>query len=204
MKVIFAFFLVCTAAIAADPAPQTVVPRAEGNQRHYLRRVWFNPGGNGCDIVAYHLFAYTDQHPERVKYSGDDDVATVEGFADYLATKTPIIVKDDDGYIVACLLFSNGAVYTPWGQEIVFLVGRKKDGYLQAFGERRSVNGDVDPSQQQGFKYSKAVGITLKTRPDFIEPGAAMILPLNDNDYTRLKDIVFAERVRDITVRPLK
>jgi hypothetical protein len=204
MKLAFAFCLFCAVAVAADPAPRTVIPRPDGSQGRYLSRVWFNPGGGGCDIVAYHLFAYTEQHPDRVKYVGDDDVATVEGFVDYLATKTPLIVKDDDGYVVSCLIFLNGTVYTPWGQEIILLVGRKKDGYLHAFGERRSVNGFADPWQQEGFKYSKAVGITVKARPDFIETGSSVILPLNDNDYNRLKEIVFMSRVQDITVRPLK
>jgi hypothetical protein len=203
MKLAVLFCLFCTSAVA-DSSPRTVLPRPDGNQKHYLRRVWFNPGGAGCDIVAYHLFEYTERHPERVKYAGDDDVAAVEGFVDYLATRTPIIVKDDDGYVVSCLIFFNGAVYTPWGQEVVLLVSRTNDGYLRAFGERRSVNGYADPWQQKGFKYSKAVGITLKARPDFIEAAASLILPLNDNDYTRLKDIVLTPRVQDITVRPLK
>ena len=204
MKVAFAFLLTCTFVAAAESIPQTVVLRSGGNQKQYLQRVWSNPGGGGCDIVAYYLFDYTERYPERVKHAGDDDVATVEGFVDYLATKSPIIVRDDDGYVVSCLIFLNGAVYTPWGQEIVFLVGRGTDGYLRGFGERRSMNGYADPWQQKDFKYSKAVGITLKSRPEFIEPGASVILPLNDNDYTRLKEIVLTPRVQNITVRPLK
>ena len=183
MKIIITLLLTCGITLAADISPQTVIPRPEIMQQ--LHGMWFNDV-YGCDIVAYFLFDYTDQHPDRVRYSGDDDVATVDGFVEYLQSKSPIIVSDADGH-KACLVFYNGAVFTPWGQEIIFLIGRKTDGYLNAFGERASINEYFDPWQKHGFKYSKAVGITLKSRPSFVKASEHLLLPLNDEDYNRLK-----------------
>jgi len=156
-----------------------------------LNYSWFNPVA-GCDILNYHLFDYTNKHPERVKFSDDSEVASIEGFVDYLATKSPIFVRGmEDGKY--CLIFFRGAILTPWGDEIFFLVDRDSDGYLSGFGQRRSVNHFADPWKMEGFKYTKAVGITMKKRPAFMEDGASVIVPLNDNDYTRLKESVLPQ-----------
>ena len=190
MKIIITLLLMCGIAIAADTPPQTAIPRSEIKRQ--LHGMWVN-GVYGCDVLNYYLFDYTDQHPESVRFLGGDDVATVDGFVEYLASKSTIIVKDEDGN-KACLVFFHGAVLTPWGQEIVFLVDRKKDGYLSAFGERASVNEYLDPWKKGGFKYSKAVGITLKSRPDFIQAHERLLVPLNDEDYNRLKDTVLKRK----------
>ena len=189
MKRIIALVLASAAAFAAD-APQTIIPRPEIKSK--VSRMWFNPI-SGCDILNYHLFDYTNRHPERVKYTGDDDVVTVDGFIEYLVSKSPFPVREDDG-MTAALIFFDGRIFTPWGQEIVFLVDRKKDGYLTAFGERASVNEYADPWKKEGFKYSKAVGITLKSRPDFVDPGGRLLIPLNDNEFNRLKDMVLRSK----------
>ena len=111
---------------------------------------------------------------------------------DYLAAKGPIPVFDGDE-TTASFIISRGAVLTPWGQEIVFLVDRKKNGYLTAFGGKTSVNGMDDPSKVEGFKYSKAVGITLKTRPDFID-AESLIITLDDNTFNKVKDSVLKRK----------
>lgn len=156
-----------------------------------LNYAWFKPVA-GCDLLNYHLFNYTDQHPDRVKFSDDSEVASIEGFVAYLASKSQILVRGMEGAKYS-LIFFRGAVLTPWGDEIYFLIDRNGDGYLSAFGERRSVNHFADPWKMEGFKYTKAVGITMKKRPVFMGEGASVIVPLNDNDYARLKQSVLPQ-----------
>jgi hypothetical protein len=173
--------------------PQTVT--IEGRSPATLTNLdymWFRPGF-GCDILNYHLFEYTDRHPDRVKFEGDDEVATIEGFFDYLATVSPIFVSGFGGDKYS-LIFFRGAILTPWGDEILFLIDRNKDGYLTAFGDRRSVNEVSDPWKKEGFKYTKAVGITLKKRPSFMGEGKSVIVSLNDNDYSRLNESILPQK----------
>lgn len=158
-----------------------------------LNYTWFNPVA-GCDLLNYHLFDYTERHPDRVKFPDDSEVASIEGFVDYLASKSPILVQGMNG-VKYSLIFFRGAILTPWGDEIIFLVDRDGDGYLSAFEERRSVNHFADPWKMEGFKYAKAVGITMKKRPTFMGEGATVIVPLNDNDYTRLKESVLPQNI---------
>jgi hypothetical protein len=156
-----------------------------------LDYMWFRPV-SGCDILNYHLFEYTNRHPERVKFPDGSEVASVEGFVDYLASRSPIFVSGmEDGKY--SLIFFRGAILTPWGDEIFFLIDRDGDGYLSGFDEHRSVNHFADPWKMEGFKYTKAVGITMKKRPAFMGEGASVIVPLNDNDFDRLKESVFPQ-----------
>ncbi len=46
----------------------------------------------------------------------------------------------------------------------------------------------------EGFKYTNAVGITMKKRPNFMGESASEIVPLNDNDYSRLKESASATK----------
>lgn len=169
-------------------SPKSIVPRED--LKAELRGLW-SQSGVSCGKVNYHLYTYTEKHPERVKFAGEDEVANVEGFVDYLASMSPITVLWAENGIKASLLFHEGKLLTPWGDEIFFLIDRNKDGYLTAFGEKCSVNHFADPWKFEGFQYSKAVGMALRKAPDFFQSGeGATILPLNDNDYTRLKDLV--------------
>lgn len=181
-----------TSLIAQAPPPQTAVPREDLILA--FKGLWANPHA-GCDKLNYHLFSYTDKHPERVKFPGEDEVANVEGFVDYLTAISPITVLDNDRKPFS-LLFYNGKILTPWGDEIIFLIDRDKDGFLSAFGEKRSVNHYADPWKLEGFTYTKAVGITLLKRPVFFEKGGSLIVPLNDNEYTRLNDLVPMPKLR--------
>jgi hypothetical protein len=179
-------------AVGDEKPPQTV--SLVGKNKAALTNLdymWSRPV-SGCDILNYHLFDYTSRHPERVKFTDDSEVASVEGFVDYLASRSPIFVSGMDAGKY-CLIFFRGAILTPWGDEIFFLLDRDGDGYLSAFGERRSVNHFADPWKMEGFKYTKAVGITLKKRPSFMGDGASVIVPLNDNDFTRLKESVLPQ-----------
>ena len=171
---------------AQGQSPQTVVPRKDNLA---LRELWSSSGAC-CGKVNYHLYAYTQRHPERVKFTSDDEIANVEGFVDYLAAISPITVRWGENSNTDSLIFHEGKLYTPWGDEIFFLVDRDKDGFLSAFGVKCSINGYADPLKLEGFKYSKAVGIALRKAPDFFPTEGGTILPLNDNDYTRLKDLV--------------
>ncbi len=145
-------------------------------------------------MLNYYLFDYTDKHPDRVKFAGDDEVVTVEGFFEYLASKSPIFVSGFGGDQYS-LIFFHGSIFTPWGDEIFFLIDRDKDGYLTAFGDRRSVNHFAEPWKMEGFKYTKAVGITLKKRPSFfMGEGNSVTVPLNDNDYTQHKESVLPQK----------
>ena len=177
---------------AQDPSPQTAVPRKDLFPAY--SGLWFNPMA-GCDKLNYHLFSYTEKHPELVKFPGEDEVANVEGFVDYLAAISPITVLDYDSTPFS-LLFFNGKILTPWGDEIIFVVDRNKYGFLSAFGEKRSVNHYADPWKLEGFTYTKAVGITLLKMPAFLQQGSSLIVPLNDNEYTRLKDLVPMPKLR--------
>jgi hypothetical protein len=168
------------------PSPQTAVPRTDLTLA--FNGLWFNPRA-GCDKLNYHLFSYTEKHPDRVTFTGEDEVANIKGFVDHLAAISPIIVLDHVGTPFS-LLFFNGKILTPWGDEIIFVVDRNKDGYLSAFGEKRSVNHYADPWKLEGFSYTKAVGITILKKPGFFQQGSSSIVPLNDNEYTRLKDLV--------------
>jgi hypothetical protein len=177
---------------AEEKPPQTVtLDKKSPSALLDLNYTWFNPVA-GCDLLNYHLFDYTDRHPDRVKFSDDSEVASIEGFVDYLATKSPIFVRGMDGAKYSLIFFREG-ILTPWGDEIIFLIDRNSDGYLKAFGEQRSVNHFADPWKMEGFKYTKAVGITMKKRPSFMGEGASVIVPLNDNDYTRLKESVLPQ-----------
>lgn len=179
---------------AQAPSPRSVVPRKDINLE--LREIWSNSSG-GCGKVNYHLYAYTEKHPERVKFAGEDEVATVEGFVDYLAAISPITARWGENGITFSLLLHEGKLLAPWGDEIFFLIDRNKDGYLSAFGATCSVNHFADPWKMEGFQYSKAVGIALRKTPDFFQGGeGATILPLNDNDYVRLKDLVSMPQFR--------
>lgn len=170
-------------SIFAQDTPQAATPGKLN--RFHAESVWFNPI-SGCDVLNYLLFEYTDKHPKRVKYIDDSERAEVEGFLDFLRLLSPIAVHDHDGRRSA-LIFFEDEILTPTGQPIHFLVDRNGDGYLEAFGEKRSVNHFADPWKMEGFSYKKAVGITLEKRPKFIEKGASIIVSLNDNDYTRLR-----------------
>ena len=174
---------------AQNPSPQSVVPRKDLNQE--LRWLW-SPSGLGCGKLNYHLYAYTGQYPERVKFAGEDEVANVEGFVDYLAAISPVTVRVRENGTTFSLGFYEGKLFTPWGDEIYFLFDRNKDGYLSAFGAKKSVNHFADPWELKGFQYSKAVGIALRKTPAFFETGggAPSIMPLNDNDHK--KDITSA------------
>ena len=152
----------------------------------------WSPSGLGCGKLNYLLYAYTGQYPERVKFAGEDEVANVEGFVDYLAAISPVTVRVRENGPAYSLGFYEGKLFTPWGDEIYFLFDRNKDGYLSAFGVRQSVNHFADPWELKGFQYSKAVGIALRKTPAFFEAGggAPSIMPLNDNDHK--KDITSA------------
>ena len=179
---------------AQSPSPQTIVPRED--LKAALRGLW-SQSGVSCGKVNYDLYAYTEKHPERVKFAGEDEVAHVEGFVDYLASMSPITVPWAENGITVSLLFHEGKLLTPWGDEIFFLIDRNKDGYLTAFGEKCSVNHFADPWKLEGFQYSKAVGMALRKAPDFFQSGeGATILSLNDNDYMRLKDLVPRPQLR--------
>jgi|GEM_PF-4557551 len=179
---------------AQSPSPQSAVPRKDLDLE--LRGVW-SQSGVGIGKVNYHLFAYTEKHPERVKFAGEDEVANVEGFVEYLAGISPITVRFTDNGIPFSLLFYEGKLLTPWGDEIFFLVDRNKDRYLSAFGVKCSVNHFADPWKLEGFNYSKAVGIALHKGPAFLQgEGGPTILALNDNDYIRLKDLVPMPQLR--------
>ena len=179
---------------AQGPSPQSAVPRKDLNLE--LRELW-SQSGVGCGKVNYHLYAYTEKHPERVKFAGEDEVANVEGFVDYLASISPITVRWGENGTTFSLLFYEGKLLTPWGDEVFFLIDRNKDGYLSAFGEKCSVNHYADPWKLEGFQYSKAVGIALRKAPDFFQSReGATILPLNNNDYMRLKDLVPMPQLR--------
>ncbi|MGE9267961.1 MAG: hypothetical protein ACQKBY_07675 [Verrucomicrobiales bacterium] len=121
-----------------------------------------------------------------MKYIDDSERVEVEGFLDFVRLLSPIAVHDDGGRRSALIIFKN-QILNPTGQPIHFLVDRNGDGYLEAFGEKRSVNHFDDPWKKEGFSYKKAVGTTLEKRPEFIEKGSSIIVSLNDNDYTRLR-----------------
>ena len=137
---------------AQGQLPQSVVPRADINLE--LRELW-NQSGLGCGKVNYHLFSYTEKHPERVKFTGEDEVANVEGFVDYLAAISPITARWGENGITFSLLLHEGKLLTPWGDEILFLVDRNMDGYLSAFGAKCSVNHFADPWKLEGFESQK-------------------------------------------------
>ena len=116
---------------AQNSPPQSVEPRKDLNQE--LRWLW-SPSGLGCGKLNYLLYAYTGQYPERVKFAGEDEVANVEGFVDYLAAISPVTVRVRENGTDYSLGFYEGKLFTPWGDEIYFLFDRNKDGYLSAFG----------------------------------------------------------------------
>jgi hypothetical protein len=163
--------------------PQTTVPGK--SNRFHSKSIWYNPA-SGCDVINYLLFEYTNKHPDRVKYLDDSERVEVAGFFDFIKLLSPITVSDHNNRKNA-LIFFKGKILTPTGQPIHLLIDRNGDGYLEAFGEKKSVNHFADPWKKEGFTYKKAVGITLEKRPDFIEKGSSIIVSLNDNDYTRLK-----------------
>jgi len=196
MKIKLILLLACALQVSGEERPPQIVT-LEGQSPVILTSLdymWSRPG-HGCGLLNFYLFEYTDKHPDRIKFSGDDEVATIEGFYEYLLTKSPIFVRGlDEDTNKYSLIFFRGAILTPWGDEIVFLVDRDKDGYLTAFGDRRSVNHQADPWKVEGFKYSKAVGITLKRRPKFMGGDGSVTVPLDDNEYSRLKDSILPNK----------
>ena len=100
---------------AQSPSPQTIVPRED--LKAALRGLW-SQSGVSCGKVNYDLYAYTEKHPERVKFAGEDEVANVEGFVDYLASMSPITAPWAENGITVSLLFHEGKLLTPWGNAV--------------------------------------------------------------------------------------
>ena len=73
-------------AFGDEKPPQTVslVGKSKAALTN-LDYMWSRPV-SGCDILNYHLFDYTIRHPERVKFTDDSEVASVEGFVDFLGS----------------------------------------------------------------------------------------------------------------------
>lgn len=186
MKCLFTCFIFLSHLVMGQEGGNMALPGL--SPKFDPRGAWFNPG-EGCDILNYMLFEYTDEHPDKVKYIDESERVEVEGFTEYLAERCPIKISDYETQI-SFIRVVDGQVLIPTGQPVVFLIDRNGDGYLQAFGQKRSVNHFADPWKLDGFSYKKAVGITLEKKPDFIkDDGGSRIVSLNDNDYHRLREI---------------
>jgi hypothetical protein len=99
------------------------------------------------------LLKYYELHPEKFKYLGKDDEVDVDGFCDFV--KQSGISEE----LYKCLREHNGHFIDPWGNEYHYYLDRNKDGYIRFRNLKESVNGYADPWQQNGFFYSKAVGV---------------------------------------------
>jgi hypothetical protein len=128
------------------------------------------------------LMHYYQLYPERFHRTGEADVVTVDGFAEYIRDSAHDLKwYTDGGAPIDPILTSGDQVLAPWGAPVIFVLDVSGSGYVNFPNHRQTVNTYADPWQKPGFHYKVAVGATVRDAPPLAS--AIPITILNDTDY---------------------
>jgi hypothetical protein len=152
-------------------------------------------------VLLPHLMDYYRLHPERFHATGQGDLVTVDGFADYIRSlPCPLYWEPQDSTVAIYpgdpVRTSGSEVLSPWGAAVRFALDTRHDGYMRFGDEKLSVGSYANPWEEPGFNYRVAVGATVDTMPF-----PRMAIPRNvltDQEDYRLRSEQTSSQLSDI------